>query len=235
MPVLSRCAIMLAVTAMASFATTITFTNPFFGQPGHTVGDPLIFDIEDVKLTQPTTPGGLWTLQVDTNYGTQLPGANEVVPSFMDGLLTFFMSDVLIQQRNNFYGIILHSHDGYIAGDLYSAAGFQNATQFTTNPVLLDTGGTLLGTGTETAQQNGTTRTPGFGTTFSEFTVTVTFHAPADFLSGGDFTLDASSATCGNGFLTGRVPPVPEPGTWALMASALVLIGLGAMRRKVRT
>jgi len=229
MSALSRALVILTVTAVAAFATTITFPNPNFGIPGDTIGDPLIYDIQDVKLTTQTTPGGPWTLMVDTNYGTPLPGASEVVPSFMDGSLTFFMADVLIQQGNNFYGIVLHSHDGYSAGNLYSSSGFQKATQFTTNPVLLNAGGTLLGTGTETAQQNGSVRTPGYGTTFAEFTVTVTFNAPANFLGSAPFNLDASSATCGNGFLMGAVP---EPGTLALMASAL--LGLGLVRRNLR-
>ena len=100
-----------------SFGSSITFNGPFGpGNVSNVLGDPLTFAIQSATLTQPTVVNGPWTLTVDTNYGTPLPGATEVVPSFTEGALTFAMSDFLIEQGNDFYGVVLSPHNGYRLG-----------------------------------------------------------------------------------------------------------------------
>ena len=44
------------------------------------------------------------------------------------------------------------------------------------------------------------------------------------------FNVYFASATCGNDEISGNVPGVPEPGTWAMIGSGLV--ALGFYRRK---
>jgi hypothetical protein len=252
---LSRSLLLFTVFALASFASSLTFLGPFgVGLDDNVKGPQKVFDIKDAILTQPTVPGGNWTLQIDTNYGTcglspapdpcvSLPGANpnNVIPDFQlpgQPQVTYAMSDFLIQQGTNFYGVVLHTHDNpndtdtmgniYTQGGLYQSTGFQDAIHFTKNPVLLDAGGTKLGSGTVTAVQNGKPTDPGWGTTFPEYTITVSFSAPAGFLSNGPFTISDSSADCGNAFFTGG--GVPEPGTWSFVAPALLLLGFFVRR-----
>jgi hypothetical protein len=245
---LCRSVLLFTATAIVSFATSLTFLGPFGpGLDDNVIGPQNIFDIKDAILTSPSSPGGLWTLQIDTNYGAVLPGPNpnDVIPDFqLPGVpqITYAMSDFLIQQGSNFYGVVLHTHDNpndvdtmnniYTQGNLYQSNGFQDAIHFTKNPVYLNAGGTLLGTGTVTAVQSDPTN-PFYGKTIPEFTITVTFSAPADFLNG-PFTIFDSSADCGNAFFTGDGSFVPEPGTWALVTPALLLLGFFMRRRSVR-
>jgi hypothetical protein len=234
--------VICATAAHSSFGTSITFDGPFGpGNVSNVLGDPLTYAIQSATLTQPTTDTGPWTLTVDTNYGTPLPGTTAVVPSFMDGVLTFAMSDFLIEQGNDFYGIVLSAHNGYQAGDVYIASGFQNAFAFNTmDPVYIDPGGSLFATGTITAAPI----PGGNGVTIPEYQVTVTFNAPITFLSGAPFTIDMSSADCANAFFTGvgdfsgggsgsaTNTDVPEPGTWPLMGLGSMLLAYAAVRRK---
>jgi hypothetical protein len=230
-----------AAATLSSFGSSITFQGPFGpGNDSNVLGNQLVFDIQDAILTQPTSANGPWTLTINTNYGTPLPGTTEVVPSFMIDGLTYAMSDFLIQQGNDFYGIVLSAHDGYVAGDVYIASGFQNALHFNTmDPVYLDPGGSLFATGTISASPN----PYGNGVTIPEYQVTVSFNAPITFLSGGPFTIDMSSADCANAFFTGTgdfsggtvtiTGGVPEPGTWALLGLGLLLLGYIG-RRSIR-
>jgi hypothetical protein len=226
--------------ALNSFGASITFNGPFGpGNVSSVLGDPLTFAIQSATLTQPTVFNGPWTLTVDTNYGTPLPGATEVVPPFTEGSETYAMSDFLIEQGNDFYGIVLSPHDGYQAGDVYTASGFQNAFAFNTmDPVYIDPGGSLFATGSITAAPI----PGGNGVTIPEYQVTVTFNAPITFLSGAPFTIDMSSADCANAFFTGvgdfggdgtvTITSVPEPGTWALLGLGLMFLAYAASRRK---
>ena len=235
----AKLAVLFTAVALSTFASSVTLQGPFGPNADLFVNGPgLVFDLQDVTLAQPTTPGGLWTLTVDTNYGAVLPGPGGTIPSFTLDSETYSMSDFLIQQGNNYYGIVLESHDGYTAGDLYSASGFQNAPIFnTTRPVFLDPGGTLLGTGSLTAAAN----PGGNGVTLAEYKITVSFNAPSTFLGMNDFIIDMSSADCANGFVTGignmggtgGITAVPEPGTLFLTGPAL-LIAWRLTRRKRR-
>ena len=228
-------ATVLLSTALA-FGGSITFEGPFGPTDSTVTGPNLYFDIEDATLTQPTVPGGDWTLTVHTNYGAGLPGPpGNVIPSWR----TYAASDFLISWDGGYFGVVLGAHDNYQAGDLYQSTGFLTAGQvrgIPTNPndfplyVWLNGGGTLLGNGVVSAAAYGD------GVTQASYTITDTFKAPAGFLQSGAFTIYMSSADSAFGFMTGSglfsavsdptpgQSPTPEPGTLCLFASGLLLI-----------
>jgi len=224
-------------------ASTITFTGPQDGNgntcdPNGThciIGDRLTYQMFSATITQPVSPGGLFDLVLQTNYGVPLPGSSEVIPSFAYGRGFFAMCDFMVEWDNKYYGIVLHAHDGYTAGDLYQVSGFQTsgavmAAQGEDSPrpalpSLINAGGTLVGAGTLSASANAGAD----GLTQALYKVEVTFAAPANFLATGDFTIHGCSFVCDNGYITGtgNFPPpgvVPEPATWAL-----VLLGVGGI------
>ena len=100
-------------------------------------------------------------------------------------------------------------------------------------PVWLAPGGALLGAGTVSVAVTGD------GITTPMYTITDLFSAPAGFLATGDVTVFASSYVCANGIVVGtgtfaspNMGGVPEPGTFVLVAPALVLFWFG--RRLIR-
>jgi hypothetical protein len=230
----------LCVTSVVCASADIfTFQDSFSATDGSVAGPFADFALQDVSLTTPSTPGGEWTVTIHTNYGAGLPGpAGDVIPDFG----SYAASDFLICWNGGFYGIVLHSHDGYTAGDLYQAAGFQTTGQVRQDPssdpaenrdVWLDAGGSLVGTGTVSAAGYGD------GVTQALYTVTDMFQAPDGFLSGGDFEIQMSSADCANGYVTGlgsfdgSLPHVPEPGAVWLFAT-IVLITWWRLRKSRR-
>lgn len=236
MSVLKSIAVSALLFSSALFGDSVTFLGPFGPTDGSVIGDHSKFDIQSVTLTQPTTPGGDWTVTIDTNYGTALPGSPNVVPDFTDSGVTLAASDFLISWDGNDYAVVLNGHSGYSAGNLYESSGFLTAQQVlaVSNPeyiyhtgddVWLAGGGSLQGAGTVSAAPLGN------GTTQAEFAITDTFAAPAGFLSSGSFTIQVSSADCANGYVTGTGNfggggtgggEVPEP------ASALLLTPVAA-------
>jgi len=222
----------------------IVFSGPFGPTDASVLGPHSMFDIESVTITQPATPGSDWSVKILTNYGADLSGVTGSIPGFVDDGVTLLPADLLIQSAAIYYGVILHSHDGYTAGDLYQAAGFQTAQNaindpsvqladyHSTDPVWLAGGGTLDGTGTISASHHGD------GTTSAEYEIDLNFSAPAGFLTAGDFTLTMSSADCANGFLQGTGTfgggstgggEVPESGTAAMLIGG----GLVVLRRAI--
>uniref|UniRef100_Q01TC3 Ice-binding protein C-terminal domain-containing protein n=1 Tax=Solibacter usitatus (strain Ellin6076) TaxID=234267 RepID=Q01TC3_SOLUE len=206
-------------------ALNILIQNPTFGQPGDPVfGDPLKYAIQDLSLQGPSSGTGPFTLIVDTNYGVPLPGSPDVIPSFLEqGFANLQMGDLLIQQNGNFFGVVLSPHDGYLAGDVYQANGFQDSVFFNRGvPVSLNPGGVQVGTGTVAAAPN-----PGCnGTNCAEFKITETFTLnPGVVLINinNPFLVMISSATCANGILLlEENGDTPEPATaW--------LIGVGVV------
>jgi hypothetical protein len=180
-------------------------------------------------------------LTIETNYGAAIPGSPDVIPSFLVGGVPYEIGDFLISWEGNSYAIVLSDHDGYTAGNLYAASGFQSSGQVLPlsprplYPVWLDGGGTQEGAGALSGAQTGD------GTTSALYTITDSFSAPAGFLASGDLTVDFSSAICANGFLTGTVdfasvppPSVPEPGTVFLLIPALAALPFLRRRKKRR-
>jgi len=220
----SRRCCLLALTTIAAFSETVTITGPEDSN-GHScspypinnhciIGDPLIYQLFSASLTSPASPGGVWTLTIQTNYGVHLPGpaGGPVIPPYEydDTGVSLGMGDFLIQWNGNYYGIVLTAHDGYVAGNIYKASGFQSSLAAMTGagipsydvtrpllPVLLNAGGSLQGMGTVQAAAN-----PGAdGKTGGLYTITVTFNESADFLNSA-FTVSVAQI-CANGYLTG--------------------------------
>lgn len=209
----------LAVTCPRLLALNIIVVNPTFGPSDPTViGDQLKYDIQDLSLTGPSFGAGPFELIVDTNYGVSLPGSPDLIPSFIEqGFATLWMSDFLIQQGGFYYGVVLSPHDGYIAGDVYLASGFQNSIYFNPGvPVSIVPGGVQIGTGTLSAAPNVGCN----GVNCAEFRVTDTFYLdpPLRFIDEtAPFTVLMSSATCANGWLFAEESESPEPATsWLL-------------------
>lgn len=135
------------ISVVCASADTFTFQGPFGPTDGSVVGPVAEFALQDVSLTTPSAPAGEWTVTIHTNYGAPLPGPpGDVIPDWG----SYAAADFLISWNGGFYGIVLHSHDGYTAGDLYQANGFQTAGQVRQDPssdpvenrdVWLDAGG----------------------------------------------------------------------------------------------
>ena len=263
MSIKTRILVFLSATAMAAVAAPITFSGPVFPKPGPTqglpcnpssdigcvIGDPLKYEPFQAQLTQPGGVGQNWLLTIQTNYGDSmqnlLPGVDGV-PTFLyeAGGSEFSIGDFLITWNGATYGVVLHSHDGYQAGNLYKASGVQTSFDImqgktfqivnATFPILLAAGGVQQGTGSLSGAITGDAVNSG------RYTFTVSFSAPADFLSTGSFGISFSSYACGNGVLIGSGGftggdggggSVPEPSTFMLLLPSLGLIGYLRMRR----
>jgi len=224
--------LLLTSLGMASFANTISFTGP----SDTIIGDPYYYDIFGVQLTQPTGSNSDWVVTIETNYPETIPGSPDVVPPYSYNGTLYGMGDLLFTWNGNDYGIVLSPHNGYAAGDLYEASGFQTSGQVMgiansprpEVPVLLDAGGSLAGNGSLSGAETGN------GVTTGLYTLTDDFSAPPGFLSTGEFGVQVSSYVCANGYITGTGSfpgePVPEPGTFMLLAPALVMLGRRLMR-----
>src|SRR5437764_307717 len=114
--------LLLPVFAMAA---TITFQGPTLpngtactplNPPECVIGNPLSFDIFSASLTSPAAPGGTWHLEIQTNYGTSLPGNSIAVPTYSYEGKQFGMADFMIQSGTDFYAVVISAHDGYAAG-----------------------------------------------------------------------------------------------------------------------
>jgi len=156
MPVPFRALLLIVTASVLCFANVpivITDTDPYFGnssyqasctigQVGCVVGAPLAYDFQDFSLVGPSGGGtvGTWTLTIDTNYGTELPGpgahpANPVIPGFCsstsgptstpddypnclsgDGSAPLTMSDFLIKQGSNYFAVVLSPHTSVVPG-----------------------------------------------------------------------------------------------------------------------
>jgi hypothetical protein len=265
--------VLFGVTAV-TYASTITFVGPDFPIPntakfgmscnpaidiGCIIGDPTHFEVFGASITQPTGSNPNWVLQIQTNYGPPnvnlIPGSPDVVPAYVDpqvggpGGPAFFMGDALFFWNGNTYGVVMHPHDGYLAGNIYQVTGqgfgaVQTAGQIlgaagiaAQNPngdVLLAAGGSLFGAGVLTGAVTGDS------TTSAHYTLTDQFMAPANFLAlNTTFGFDFTSYACANsvvvgtgGFTGGGGGNIPEPGTLLLCVPALLLLGLRLARSK---
>jgi hypothetical protein len=137
---LTKSLVLLAATALTSFATSITFTTTQTTIPGG-AADIKVFD---ATLAGPTAPGGLWTLTIDLNYDGTVSG-NTFEPFIGPGGGTtadYTIGDFLIEQTvNNVttdYGIPLSNHLGgadgsnYTPGNLYQLGGTLSFQSFVT-------------------------------------------------------------------------------------------------------
>jgi hypothetical protein len=152
---------------------------------------------------------------------------------------------MLITAGSSEYALVLDGHSGLETGGLYlinNTSGIEDAQTVLGNPggiyrntlpvwapPLGAAGGphpndTLLGTGTVHISVYGN------GTSSPEYDITVTgLTGGTALFSGGSLAFELASSTCGNGVVYGR-EPIPEPGTLALLGTALV--GLAFLRRR---
>jgi len=146
--------LLLAIATMVAHATTVSFVGPTTttGQlcdpnaAGCILGEPGLFAIYGVQLTQPTASNQPWTLTIETNYPLCVPGTpgctlqhtiatpGSVIPPAPYGAAgpLFSISDFLIHWNNTDYGVVLAQHinngntvDSYLAGNLYQAPNTQ--------------------------------------------------------------------------------------------------------------
>ena len=247
---ISRVAVLLVVSAIASFASPIMIA--FSGNPS-TIGDPLMYQVFGAQLTSPD--GVNFTLKIQTNYPTAISNGATSIPGaiYGDGSGPFFIGDFLISWNGNDYGVVLHDHDGYSAGSLYKAslggpsfftsgdimeswpsppqhppAGPPGRSPNPSFPTELASGGSLLGGGSLVVN------TLGDGVSQGKYEITVTFTAPAGFVDGGDLVAYFTSWACANGVLGGGGTPVPEPTSMLLVGSALIGLSFILKRRSSR-
>jgi hypothetical protein len=243
----SRLTLLLAITAIAASAGTVSFTGPSLP----VLGDPLKFNIFGVQLSQPTVSNPNFVLMIETNYGAVISGSN--IPPFLwdvDNKL-YSIADFLINWNGQNYGLILSPHvagglpyDSYTQGqlikspnqqfDLVKSGDVLPGTPRPLLPVWVAAGGTQVGAGTVTGAQTGD------GVATAKYTITAEFSAPAGFLSTGSFSIQASNYVCDNGIIIGTGTftgsgggDVPEPATLFLFVPALALFaGRAALQRR---
>ena len=218
-------------------AGSFTFTGPSLS----VIGEPILFDIFSAQLTSPSGGNPDWQLVINTNYGGVIPiPPGNTIPTFLvGGDINYNLGDFLFVWQGNDYGIDFFAHDGYTPGDLYSVPSFltsqevlaeQGALPFSTGylPVEIGTGGTKIGDGSFSVAATGD------GMSSGTYTITENFSAPPNFLSDNNFMIFMSSAICANGIIIGdsTLADVPEPGTWALCGSAMLLLLLGRRFRR---
>ena len=256
----------LILTSIVAVAGSITITGPEdvngnSCNPGVTssciIAPPNnapIYEVFSVTITSPTMAGGLWTVSIDTDYGTSIAGDTSIPAyEYLQTSASFGIGDVLFSWNGSDYGLVLTPHNGYSAGQLYKANSFQ------TSQTVMTAGGiptdeiprpgifVELGAGGQPAVAGGTgaisviTNPGANGVNNGTYTITDTFSAPANFLDSA-FTVYDSSYACANGYLTGPGGGItlgtggttPEPGSWLLILPGLVLLGIGQMRKRRR-
>jgi hypothetical protein len=241
--------LLFTATAAVSCADvfSITLINPVF--PGGAIaGGNAVYGIQDLTLTN--TSGSNWFVKVHTNYGTTLPGASEVIPDYNDGIHLSgqtgdFLGDLLIEQKNVFYGIVFHAHDGFDAGDVYKSDSVYNAVgsgwRFWQSiyglssppPVALMKGGesevgTFTGVGVAaTTQKHGPKDCN--GTDCALYEITDTFSISSSFFDPSQaFMIDMSSSLCANGLIA---DDAPEPSSLPIVSALLLGVSVCIRRR----
>jgi hypothetical protein len=240
---LSKLLILWMTFAMAAFATTFSFTDPYGGKNnsgsnnGDVIGALAGFDIQSVSVN---IAGTAVTLTLNFNYNN---GNTDLNTSNTVGGVTLKPGDVLFTSGSSHWAVPLVTHGvsnavtspQLAAGNLYLVTGVNTAQTVLGNP-----GGLSYRNGAEvwgnpigavkTNSGTGTVSPSSLGG--NELQVLVNFTADSAFasaLNGGNFSLSFASATCGNDVITGV--GTPEPLSLSLMGSGLLALGLVGRKR----
>jgi hypothetical protein len=232
---------LVCASVQAAYALPVTFTDPYGGQnnSGNTNADVMgalgRFDIESVTFTQLNAGGGTAGIRFNYNFGD----ATLAPYSFLT--TTLEVGDLLFSVGGTYrYGVALISHNGLVAGKLYSILGTQSSDDYLgasglnyahniavrMNP----TGAVVIGDGTVATQNIG-----GYELLSTlNFTPSVSFLAD---LNSSGLGVEFASAVCANDIVHGYLPPtsVPEPSTWLLFASGLAGLLWWRQQRGMRT
>jgi hypothetical protein len=214
-------------SVQAAYALPVTFSDPYGGQtnPGSNNGDvigPLgQFDIESLTVTQLSAGGVTAGLRYNYNLGD----ASLAPYSFLG--VTLHVGDLLFSVGGAYrYGVALISHDGLVAGKLYSIVGTKSSDDYLgstgltyrhNSPVRMNpTGAVAIGDGTVSTLNIGG----------SEVLSTFNFTPGGSFLTDLDSSglgAEFASAICANDIVEGLIAPtsVPEPSTWFLMMTGV--------------
>lgn len=196
------------------------------------IGDPDLFDIDNLKLVSLNSD----TLQVDIRFN--FGGGIGLTPFNISGFNpSLSVGDLIFRTPSTTYAYILNGHNGLTTNGLYQISGTQAAKDVLGNPAgsyrpdaqvwASPNGAQLLTTGSASVS------TVNNVATFLKATLFIKLNdAIISDLDDG-FSLYFAAATCGNDEITGEVPAtgVPEPGTWALLGTGLVSLGLFRRRR----
>jgi len=208
-------------SVQTAHALPVTFTDPYGGQnnPGSSNGDVIgdlgRFDIESLTFTQLSASGVTAGIRFNYNFGDAT-----LTPYNFYGA-TLQVGDLLLSVGGTYrYGVALISHDGLVAGKLYSILGTRSSDDYLgssgltyryNTPVRMNpTGAVMIGDGTVSTQNIG------------GYELLSTFN----FTPGGSFLIDLqssgigvqfASAICANDILTS----MPEPSTWFLFVTGL--------------
>ncbi len=243
-----RLSLILAAAPLLAPAVTVSYIDPFGAAASScasaicdVIGDKLWFDLDRFSVTiDPSTMTG--SILTSLNFGQ----GNTLAP-FTDFGVGLQAADVLFRV-NGFvqYGVALTSHSGLQAGSLYVVNS--NAGVLTARDVLRSTSYAYRqnftvwlnddhrGSVTQIAPGTVTTTTAGNGVTSGRLQVAVNFAITPEFVSSlysRAMRVDFASATCGNDIVSFAVDPgpTPEPSTFLLMASGLLVLVRGCRWR----
>jgi PEP-CTERM putative exosortase interaction domain len=212
----------------SAYALPVTLSDPYGGQnnAGHSngdvIGDLSRFDIESLTITQLSASGVTGNIRFNYNLGDAT-----LSPFALFGT-SLQVGDLLFSLGGTYkYGVALVSHDGLLAGKLYSILGTKSSDDYlgasgltyrNNTPVRINpTGAVIVGDGTITTQNVG-----GY-----ELETTFNFTPSASFLvdlHSSVLGVQFESAICANDIVQGSIPAtsMPEPSTWFLFATGLL-------------
>src|SRR5438552_5476280 len=214
------------VTVQLAYPLPITITVPYGGQnnSGSSNGDVIgalgAFDIESLTFTQLSASGVTAGIRFNYNFGDA-----SLAPYTFAGS-TIEVGDLLFSVGGSYrYGVALVSHDGLLAGKLYSILGTRSSDDYlgssglgyrTNTPVRINpTGAVVIGDGTVSTANIG-----GY-----EVLSSLNFTPSASFLIDLSSGLEVgfASAICANDIAQGHIDAsaVPEPSTWLLFVTGL--------------
>ena len=214
------------VSVQIAYALPITVTDPYGGQnnPGSSNGDVIGalggFDIESLTFTQLGASGVTAGIRFNYNFGDA-----SLAPYTFAGN-TIQVGDLLFSVGGAYrYGVALVSHDGLLAGKLYSILGALSSDdylgssgltyRFNTEVRMNPTGAVVIGDGTVSTSNIG-----GY-----EVLSNLNFTPSASFLTdlSSGLGVEFASAICANDIAQGYIdaPSVPEPSTWLLFVTGL--------------